>query len=213
MPSVSELLTTIKDLSLVGSGDGTDDARLMRYMNLLYKEIYRKTAKNYPTLLLTNETVTITGGVGTLSAAPLKLERVKDTANNRILKATTLLRLEECCPALANTGMPSWYYITGGTVLNTYPLNSTSVLTRSVPAPGVLTTASAESDIKIPPQFHDLMVWGTLIYACMDERDKIVGPELNTAQGKYEIAMNDYDDWLFFQQTQEPQETEAVLGG
>lgn len=213
MPSVSELLTTIKDLSLVGMGDGADDARILRYFNMVYAEIYRSTAKNYPTALLTSITVAVTAGVGTLPTPTLVLARVKDTQANTILKATTILELEDRHPALDGQGAPEWFYMSGDTGLNTYPRNDASVLVRHIPRPATLTVDSTEADIRIPPMFHDMLIWGTLVWSAIDERDKAVGGEVNTAQGKYELPLQAYEDWLFFSQTQEPQVTEAVLGG
>lgn len=212
MPSVSTLLTTIKDLALVGTGDSDDDDRIMRYMNMLYKEAYRTTSKAYPTLLLTTENVTVTSGSGTISATPFIVMRVKDNSNNRFLKPTTLLALEEKYPSLSDTNSPSWYYITGTATLNTYPSNSFTAVVRYIPQAATLTSTSTESDIKIPPEFHDMLVWGTLIYMAHDERDKAFGVEMQVAQTKYEIAKADFQSWLHFSQTKEKNRTEVVLG-
>lgn len=203
----------VKNLSLTGAGDSSDDNRLMDYMNLVYKEVYRETAEIYPTLLLVSETIALTAGVGAISKTPFEVKQIKNLANNCFLKPTTILQLEERYPALDQTGEPNWYYITGDATLNAYPVNDGSILVRHIPLPDELTTASPVTDIKIPKQYHDVLVWGTIVYACMDERDKALGMELNTAQGKYEIALNAFKTWLELRQTQEQNGTKAYLGG
>lgn len=214
MPTVSDLLDTIQDLALVGSGNSADDARVMRYMNLVYKEVYRRTAQQRPTLLLTSETVNITSGSGTMAATPFSVSLVKDTGNdNNKLKPTTLPELEDEYPALDDTGAPAWFYFTSGTAIKTYPVNSTTLSVRYVPSVGTLTTTSAEADIKIPPEFHDVLLWGTLVYMAYDERDKSMSGEVNTAQSKYEIALADYQSWLMYGQTKATTTTEVVFGG
>jgi hypothetical protein len=214
MPDVSELLNTIKDLALVGAGDASDDSRVMRYMNLVYKEAYRRTAQARPTLLLdVMGNIAISNGSGTLTARPYAVTMVKDTGNNsNPLNATTLPELEEKAPALDATGNPDRYYLTGETTINTYPKNTTTVSVRYVPAAGTLTSDSVEADIKIPPEFHDLLVWGTLVYLAYDERDKGVGVEVQTAQSKYEIALADYQSWLLNGQVKATTRTKAIMG-
>jgi len=197
MPSVSEILETIKGLALVGEGDSTDDARIMRYINFANREVHRRTAASYPTLLQTLETVTITNGAGTLSNIPFRVEFVKDTGNsNNPLTVTTLLDLEEENPALDATGSPSKYYFTSAKGIATYPVNSTAVKVRYVPSSVALTVTDAETAIKLPVEFHDVLVWGALFWMAYDERDKGSGQELSLAQGKYEICLGDYLTWL-----------------
>lgn len=213
MPAVSDLLDTIKDLALVGAGDTSDDTRVLRYFNLVYKDIHRKTAQMAPTLLLAQETVTITSGVGTMTATPFSVEFVKDSGNsNQVLDVTTLVELEDKYPALDDTGNPSWYYFTSATGIATYPTNSTTVKVRYVPVAATLASTDAESAIKIPPQFHDALVWGTLVYMAYDERDKVTGPETQIAQAKYDIAMGDYQQWLLSGQPRPTVRTKAILG-
>jgi hypothetical protein len=197
MPSVSELLTQIKDMALVGAGDASDDARVLRYLNMIYKDVYRKTAKMAPTLLLAQDTVAISSGAGTMSVRPYSVEVVKDANNaNRKLEATDLPTLEDKHPALDGTGAPSYYYFTSPTGIATYPVNTTSIKVRYVPAAGTLTADSVEADIKVPPEFHDMFVWGTLMYLNFDERDRAMGAEQATAGTMYSVALGDYQEWL-----------------
>lgn len=214
MPTVSELLSTIKDLALVGAGDTSDDTRIMRYFNLQYKDLYRKTAQLYPTLLSTNETVTITSGAGAISAAPHKVVDVFDNGNTaNALQESTQSAVKRKYPLQADTGNPEYYYMTSETAINTYPVNSTTLDVDYIPRAGTLTSASTEADIKVPPDFHDLLVWGTLVWLSVDERDKQAGGEITLFQSKYEIALGDYQEWLIYSQVSEKDEVKAVLGG
>ncbi|TGT42778.1 hypothetical protein [Mesorhizobium sp. M8A.F.Ca.ET.165.01.1.1] len=205
-------MTTVKELALVGVGDGSDDDRLLRYMNLVYKEAYRRTAAIYPTLLLSQNTVTITDGAGVMSDIPFKVESVKDSGNgNRLLSPTTLPNLEDCHPNLSDVGSPSWYYFTGAKAIATYPVNSTTVKVRFIKSSGTLGVNDAENAILIPAEFHDLLIWGTLFYLAYDERDKAAGPEVQIAQSKYEIALADFTTWLTQNQPGPSKQTKAVL--
>lgn len=214
MPAVSDILDTIKNLGLVGIGDSVDDTRIMGYMNLVYKETYRKTAQQRPTLLLTTENVTITSGAGNLSVSPFAIRVVKDIDNGyKKLEPTTLPDLDDKDTDLTAAGPADWYYMTGTAAINTYPVNSTTLQVRYVPAANILTSTSAETDIKIPPEFHDILVWGTLIYLNFDERDKAMSGEVNLAQSKYELALGEFIQWLGEGQTREPLRTKVVFGG
>lgn len=211
MPSVNSLLNTISDSALVGAGDAADTARMLRYLNLAYQEAYRDTATEYPQVLLTTEDVTITSGAGTISAAPFAVRVVKDTATNRILNAVTLEELEEKYPALNGTGAPSYYYMTSTTGISTYPVNSTTVRVRYVPQAATLVDGDAESVIKIPPAFHDMLVFGTLLYMAYDERDKGLSQEVQIAKQRYEESKASYKTWLMLHQPRERMRTKPVL--
>jgi hypothetical protein len=213
MPNVSSLLDSIKDLALVGSGNSADTDRIMRYMNMVYKEAYRVTAVSYPTLLLTSETVTITSGAGTITTVPFSIMRVKDTDTNILLEPSSRLDIEDMSPSLNGTGNPTYYFMESEMALKTYPIHTGSVLVRYIPRAGTLTSASAETDIKIPPEFHEMLLWGTLVYMAYDERDKSAAGEVNIAQSKYELALNDYKAWLVENQTSSPIRTKAYMGG
>jgi hypothetical protein len=214
MSTVNEILTTIQDLALVGSGNAEDTARVLRYINLVYKEAYRRTARQRPTLLLAQESVAITAGAGMMSANPFTVTMVKDTGNNsNVLNVITLPELEEEYPALDGIGSPNLYYFTGEKVINTYPVNDTTLSVRYVPSCNVLTAISTEADIKFPPEFHDMLLWGTLVFMAYDERDKTTGGELNTAQSKYEMALADFQSWLKLGQAKPVTQTKVVIGG
>lgn len=213
MPTVASLLDSVKSLALVGSGNADDTARILRYMNMTYAEAYRTTATQYPTLLLTTESVSMTAGEGTISVAPFSVMRVKNTNTNRILEARSKLDIEELFPAMTDNGEPVYYYMEGTTGLRSYPLNNATLQVRYIPRVGTLTSTSAEADIKIPPEFHELLLWGTLVYMSYDERDKSASGEISIAQSKYEIALNDFRTWLVKQQTRTQMVTKVVFGG
>lgn len=211
MPSVAELLTTIKDQALVGAGDLSDDERVLRYMNLFHKEIWRTTAKAYPSLLRSVETVNITNGQGALATKPFAIMAVKDQGNgSKVLKSDSEKDIEKADPSLSATGRPNRYYMTSETEINTYPKNDTTLYVRTVPRANTLDADSTEDDLKVPPEFHDMYVWGTIVYMTFDERDKAAPQEINIAQSKYEACKADYTEWLAEQG--DKLETEASWG-
>lgn len=213
MPTVASLLDSVKSLALVGSGNADDTARIMRYMNMVYAEAYRVTSSQYPTLLLTSENISMTSGVGTIAAAPFTVMRVKNTSTNRILEARSKLDVEELFPTMTDTGEPAYYYMEGTTGLRSYPLDNATLQVRYIPSVNTLASTGVEADIKIPPEFHEMLLWGTLVYMAYDERDKSAAGEISIAQSKYEIALNDFKTWLAKQQTRTPMVTKVVFGG
>lgn len=213
MPSVSDIMTTIKDLALVGSGSTSDDARILRYMNLVYGDLYRKTASAYPTLLQETETVTITSGSGSLTKNPHYVVRVKDTGNNsNPIYPTSIDKIEDKDPDISAAGTPTSFYVQGEKTLKTWPINSTTVSVRYIPSFTPLDSADAEADIKIPVEFHDILVWGTLVYMAHDERDKAVMGEIQVAQSKYEIGIAEFQVWLARGQVGDELVTERTIG-
>jgi hypothetical protein len=163
-----------------------------------------------PTRLLAQETVSITSGAGTMTVTPFSVSFVKDSENeNRELEVTTLPELEEQYPALDDTGAPNRYYFTSSTTINTYPVNSTTLKVRYVPSAATLTTSSTEADIKVPAEFHDIFIWGTLMYLNFDERDKTMSSEQATAGTMYSVALGDYQEWLINGQPKPKTRTKA----
>ena len=209
MAAVDDILTIVKDQALVGAGDATDDARVLRYLNLVYKQVYRETAESYPQLLLSSQSITQASGSGTVSSH-YKIVSVKETTGNTFLDPYTLPELEVEEPSLDATGTPNRYYLDGLTTIKTYPIDNSTILVRYVPSPSDLASGGAESTIKIPPAFHDLLIWGTLYYMAYDERDKSVGAEIGISQAKYDMALNSYRRWLLMSQTRKPLRTEVL---
>jgi hypothetical protein len=191
-----------------------DTDRIMRYMNLFQGEVWRLTAREYPTLLTVTETVALTLGAGTVSAPPFGFVSVRDSTNGyNKLSPISLQALEDMDADLASTGNPCRYYMTSATAINGWPKNTTNLQVRYIPRKATLTIDSTEDDLKVPPEFHDMYVWGTMVYMSMDERDKAVSGEINVAQARYNMAMADYKTWLAEMQAGDELVTEAVLGG
>jgi hypothetical protein len=210
MPDVADILTIVKNQALVGSGSTADDTRIMLYMNRAYSEIYRETAKDYPQVLLTLENVALTSGAGTLTEAPLKIMSVRETASYNFLEPRTILEIERESPTLGDTGVPTWYYMTSRTAIKGYPVDNSTLAVRYVPSAGTLTSTSVEADVKIPPEYQDLLIWGTLLWMAYDERDKGFGTEIGTCQAKYESSMEAYKRWLMLSQPREKLRTEKT---
>lgn len=211
MPSAQDILTRIKNLSLVGSGGAADDERIMGYLNLVYAELYRETATQYPEAMMTSESVSVTSGSGTITSTPFAILRVKNATTGRFLEPKSLMEIEKSDPAMTSTASAAYYYLSGRTGLRVYPLETATFTVRYVPQFTPLTSTTAESAITIPAEFHDAFVWGTLMYMAYDERDKGMVPELQVSEPKFRQAKNAFTDWLLTLQPHEPIRTEAVM--
>lgn len=210
MPSVTDILTMVKNQALVGSGGAADDTRIMLYMNRAYADIYRETARDYPQALLTSQSITLSSGLGTISSAPHKILRVKETGSYNFLEARTLIELEQENPRLDATGSPRYYYMTSDTAISCYPIDGSSIVVRYIPRPSTLASDGAETTIKIPPEYHDLLLWGTLVYMAYDERDKGFGTEIGLSKAKYDEAMESYKRWLAYSHPRKTLRTEQT---
>jgi len=112
---------------------------------------------------------TITG------VAPLTLpefetvEYVIDTTEERKLLPLDRRLLTDKYPTLAETGTPSFYYLTEGDVLNVFPTNTIdSLLVRYWKTPAALTGSSTPL---LPERFHSLIIDGAIARAYEDSDD------------------------------------------
>lgn len=213
MPNVAQLLTNITSLALVGAtGAQGDQDRVLNYLNMAYRKVYRKIAVKYPFVHRTTQTVTITNGSGTLNPVPFFVTVPRDVNNfSRKLDPTDIEAVLDCDPTMASTGNPEKYWIEGLNALKTHPINSTSLTVPYIPSPDALDENTTEDEIKIPVVFHDILVWETLELMAYDERDKVVGAELAYNKDAHDQIYTDM--WEFFdaQAPKEQKRVKAVL--
>lgn len=189
MSTAVDLLTFIKSQGLVGAtGALDDDAKILRYINRAYYKIYTKLAVRYASLYQTTQTVTVTNGSGTFSGAGFYIVLSVYDANNSFLrlKRVTVEETEREYPRQNDIGAPNRYDLVGLNGIATYPVNSTSLRVRGVPNANRITANSAEAEILIPVMHHDAIEWEALRMVAYDERDALVGAEL-----QYTTAMAD----------------------
>lgn len=199
---VQTIVANIKSQAQIGAtGDATDNERLMRYLNKAYTAIYTKCAMSYPEYFGRIQTVTILNGAGTPNPAVLDIQTVVDTGQNfRILERRSRYDIEMGNPSLNRTGYAETYDLSFSG-LTTYPVGNTTLRVRYTPRVNVLTQASAEADIMLPPAFHEVLEWETLVTLSYDERDVLVGAELNFTMAKRDACLSDL---MFFLQKQKP---------
>lgn len=214
MPNVAQLLTNITSLALVGAtGASGDQDRVLNYLNMAYRKVYRKIAVKYPFVHRTTQPVVITDGGGTLSPVPFFVLVPRDTGNNAAkLTPTDIEAVLDCDPTLSETGNPSKFWIEGLSALKSHPLNSTTLTVPYIPSPATLVSNSTEDDIKIPVVFQDILTWETLALMAYDERDKVVGAELAYNKDAHDQIY--VDMWEFFdaQAPHEQKQVKSYLG-
>lgn len=70
--------------------------------------------------------------------------------------------------SLSETGTPGFYYVTGGTVVNAYPVPSASISVRYRKKP---TDLSSASDVPlVPDEYRDIIALGALRRAALDNQ-------------------------------------------
>ena len=157
---VQKVVDRILDFSLDETdADNELSLRVLSDVNEVYKALQHIISDVATADYMQTETIAITNGVGVCSNQ-LRTFTVYDTSNNKFLEEADILSLEQCDPSLSTTGSPSHYYITGGTTMNTYPLNNTSLRFRFYPLVNELLLDTVSADIRIPEHLHEVLVKG-----------------------------------------------------
>jgi hypothetical protein len=182
---VNTILTNIRNVTLIGNtGAVSDTTKLVAYLNMAYRRIYDRVVREYPFFNQTTQDVVMTNGAGTLNPVPFLILSVYDTSNYQKLEPTDVLEEEERRPQLDEAASPDRYWLDGLSSVRSYPLSSTTLRVRYVPDIEDLTSTDTADAIIFPAMFHDLLVWETALIVAYDERDKIVGAELQYTEDR-----------------------------
>lgn len=198
------IIANIKSQALVGNtGAADDEDRILRYLNKGYNKVYAEIAQIWPSMYQRFQNIPITDGSGLFIFPVLTLLSVKDRNNDfKILPLRSTDEIEQFDPGFEASGNPASYdRIFNG--LMTYPLNSTALQLRYVPPPVPLTADTREIDIQVPPIYHEVLEWAALWTMAYDERDKLVGSELQFTKGTYDQLMENLKLFLFSQMPKE----------
>ncbi|TPL98320.1 hypothetical protein [Mesorhizobium sp. B2-3-10] len=208
--NAAEIIANIKSQALVGNTGAVDDLdRILRYLNKGYSLVYARCAKACPSLYRKTQEVTVTDGAGDFAEPVHEVLAVFDKNNGyRRLdrRSTADVELEDA--GLSATGTPCSYDVRFGG-LETYPLNSTVLKVPYIPPPAALTADTLEADILIPVVHHEVLEWAALYTLAYDERDKLVGSELQFTKGTFDGLM---DSLILFLLGQRPAAETRVKG-
>ena len=185
------IITNIKSQALVGNTGAVDDSdRIVRYLNKGYNLVFARCAKACPSLYRKTQDVTITDGEGEFDEPVHQVLNVFDR-NSRFSKLChrTTDSVEETDPGLTATGNPESYDIRFGG-LATYPVNSTVLKVPYIPVPTALTANTPEAEILIPVVHHEVLEWAALYTLAYDERDKLVGTEVQFTKATFDSLMD-----------------------
>jgi len=185
--NVDKLVTMVARLGTAESTpSSTRKAELLDYVNIAYGRLFQEAKQAGRHLLSATQEVTVTDGVGTLNGNHAFILSVRDLGNaSRHLTASDVEEIELLDPEEDNTGSPDRYYLTGLNTLNLWPRNDTTAKVRSVPMPTDLSLGADESTILIPPPYHSAIIWGAILWAVFDERDKGFNVEVSFARQEY----------------------------
>lgn len=185
--NVDKLVTMVARLGTgESSPSATRKAELLDYVNIAYGRLFQEIKQSGRHLLSSTQDVTVTAGVGTMNGNHAFILSVRDLGNSsRHLDPTDVEEVELLDPEDDNTGTPDRYYLTGLNTLNLWPRNTTTAKVRSVPMPTDLAIGADESTILIPPPYHASIVWGAILWAAFDERDKGFNVEVSFARQEY----------------------------
>jgi hypothetical protein len=174
------IIANIKSQALVGATGAADDLdRIVRYLNKAYLKVYGQLALNYPFLYQQRQEIGLSNGVGTFNPVLYSVVSVADKDNGyRELCQRSEREIAKDDGELAATGNPTWWDRAGLDGIACYPLNDTTLRVIGCPNPALLTADTAEADILIPALHQDVLEWETLWTIAYDERDKLVGAEL-----------------------------------
>lgn len=208
---IATILANVKSQALVGNtGAADDNDRLMRYINKAHTSIYGEIASINPALFQERQVVTMTAGEGAFTTQVFKVLAVVDTNNgNKRLDPRSTDDIEEEDALADREGMPDSYEQTFRG-LTSYPRNDTVLSVRFLPNATELTEDSAESDILIPVMYHEALEWATLWTIAYDERDKLVGSELQFTSDAYKTRMDKLRQYIFSTLPKEKRRVRAV---
>lgn len=149
--------------------------RVQRWINQSYQELCD--LEDWPFLEATAT------GTAPLTISDLEdVIDVQDTTTRNTLVQSDHAAMSEVTGDLTITGTPTYYYITGGAVINVFPVSTTVQLSvRYIKNPTDLAN-NADTPI-VPTPFHDLIVLGAWRRGLLDD----------SAAGDYSLIAAEYD--------------------
>lgn len=195
---VATILENIKSQALVGNTGAADDTdRLMRYLNKGYLKVYAKIASINPALFHAYQDMSVASGAGAFTTPAFKVLSVIDVNNNnRKLVTRSTDDIESSDATASLTGKPESYERTFNG-LATYPRNDTNLRVRYLPNPAALTADTLEASILVPMVYHETLEWAALWTLAYDERDKLVGSELQFTKSTYDQLMDELCQYIY----------------
>lgn len=192
------IVQRIIDLGLNESAPDTNlQAKALGWLNSAYQEAYGEAAKYALPILKQTVNVTITNGAGTLAAPYRRIYNIVDTVTKRVLKPSDIGYVRSIDPMLERTGDPARYYFDGSeTSIKTHPKNSTTVQLDVMPKAAELVIGDTEDAIKIPSEFHEMLVWASLVEGMTYERGFGNNELLQVANIRKTQLMDNYSRWL-----------------
>lgn len=163
--------------------DYLTNARQGQFVNRAYQELCAE--EDWPFLEAT------TSGTAPLTISDLRtIESVVDSTNRVRLRPLDRRNIMDYDQDLTTSGTPVYYYLTAGTVLNTYPVSSTNTIAvRYWKVPAQLST-DGENPV-VPLSWHQAIVDGAVMYAYQDSDNFEAASAMRDVWSEIKIRMQD----------------------
>jgi hypothetical protein len=170
-----KIIEIVNLIATLGAGEEnpspSDREVFLKFLNLAYFEIYRKTFLNNPFARCYHEIVNcVDGTVEDLQNQPIAIRQVYNKQTNKNLEKLNSDEILKEDPGLTMVGNPiGWYYFDNS--INLYPNlpGDIPVGIRYYKDPETLTIETLESSIPFPAIFHPILVDGACYYLYQDE--------------------------------------------
>lgn len=149
---------TVAELIEVVDDHGFDDLKLTRKVQVINGALRDVASREAWSVLTTFASLAMVNGVPT--SPPTDVQAVL-AAHNELGTRLTFTRLDDLydmAGTFTQTGPARYYYIDTGGAIKTWPTGSTTLQLHYTRMPALVTEASAESAIWLPPEFHETVV-------------------------------------------------------
>lgn len=208
--NVADIIEKVAQLSLGDADPSVEEQEsILDSLNAVYAILISKISdmdSQIGKYSQTNDYTTDANGDVTLPNAHALVRRAWSKDDERELEAVNLADIEEIDPFGKDTdASPLRFYLSGEDKVRMHPVPTAghNIRLRYMEAPNILQLTTVEAAIKIPPSFHILLVWQTLPFVAIDERDK----GSTSLLSYYETKARDLEDELFDYLNRQPNST------
>lgn len=195
------VIELIEMMAKIGGGidNPPDDEKAiyLKYLNVAYFEIYRKTALINPYIIFEHEQINcVDGKASNTDHKPFTIRTVYKVSGNRKLKQLNVESLLDKDPGLTQSGSEpiGWFFESNS--INTYPKFNGTIGIRYSKSPEYLNMNSGSNDIPFPEIYHSCLFDGACYYLFQDEgafKDKL---KMEESMSKWEKGKSDICNFL-----------------
>lgn len=207
--NVREVISLLGELSIgIDNVSDSEQAIFLKYVNLAYAEIMRKTFLTNPLIPVSRQVIHCTDGqldMAQLASLPFIIKSVYTLDRNIELEARTIDFLQKIDPTVSQTGIPQ-YWSYNSNQISVYPLYTDvpdgegnpipNIGVLYVAMPPLLTIDNPEQAILFPPLYHPILVDGASYYLFQSETGFKNMPKSQEAMARWEGGKNELYAYL-----------------